>query len=380
MGTNPRARLRLLPVVILMLAAGCAAPASGPAAAADADARRARIEALRRTPAVEVYEAARDSVVTVAFSRTENAPPADPSAARPSSAPSGPAAAPSPTGKPSAAKHPAAKPPAAGPVTKTENGSGVVIHEAGYVLTNAHILRHGGQGRVGFADGTSHPVRVAAVDEGRDLAILKIAGDGRFKAVPLGHSGGLRVGEPVIAIGNPFQMGLTVAVGIVAALGRATKSDFTFFPEMIQTDAGTNIGNSGGPLLNVAGEVIGLNTTKKTEADNIGFAIPSDRIREALPAMLSPEARRGFTVGLTVAPGSPACVTAVAAGSPAEAAGLRVGDVVTGLGREAVRCGLDYVFALAEAQAGQAMALAALRDGRAMKATLTPAAAGPRAK
>jgi S1-C subfamily serine protease len=315
------------------LAAAAAVGCGGPQAGEQAALRAAQVAALGHTAAVDVYRECKDSVVNVGFRRKDEADPK---------------------------------------TVHTEFGTGVVVHEAGYVLTNAHALRHGGSGTVGFQGGLEYPVRVVAVDDGRDLAVLKIAADRRFKPVKLGYSRDLVVGEQIVTMGNPYGMGLTVTLGIVSALGRSTKSDFTYFPQMIQTEASINPGSSGGPLLNVLGEMVGLNTTAKTGANDIGFAIPVDRIREALPEVLDPEGRFGFLLGLRVATDGSAVVTEVAAGSPAEAAGVRVGDAVMGVGPAAVASGVDFYFALLDCKAGQAVRLDLLRDGRTVQVTATP--------
>ena len=266
----------------------------------------------------------------------------------------------------------------------TEQASGVVLHEAGYLLTNAHLLRHGGAGKAGFSDDREYPVRVVAVDESRDLAVLRLEPDAggalpRLVPIKLGHSGDLVVGEQVVALGNPSGIGLTVSMGIISALHRATKSDFTFFSDMIQTDASTSSGSSGGPLLNCLGELVGLNTTKQTKAENMEFAIPVDLLREALPEMLAPEGRFGFVLGVTVTSDAPATVAAVATGSPAEAAGVRAGDVLASVGAAEVRNGIDFCLALMDARPGQTLSLRLRRDGRPVEVSVTLAAVEPRA-
>jgi len=312
------------------LAGGCE-PAVDGASPADPS---PSYEMLRRTAVVEVYQACKDSVVNIGCARQD---PDDPH------------------------------------TTHTEYASGVVLHAAGYILTNAHLLRHGGKPVVGFQDDGEYPARVVAVDEQRDLAVLKIDPGRPLKPIRFGRSKGLLVGERVVTMGNPFGMGLTVAEGIVSAVGRSTKSDFTFFPDMIQTDATTNPGSSGGPLLNVLGEMVGLNTTKKRGADNIAFAIPVDRIRDALPEMLDAEARNGFVVGIDVAADGPAQVKAVRDGSPAAGVDLKPGDVIVRAGGYDVQKGLDYHLVLTGAEGGKPLELRVLRGGQFRTVTVTPA-------
>jgi S1-C subfamily serine protease len=159
----------------------------------------------------------------------------------------------------------ARKDPADPKTTHTERGTGVIVHEDGYILTNAHILRRGGKGAAGVR-GHDYDCRIVAVDEMRDLAILKVEAGQLLTPIPFGRSSTLLVGEPIVTIGNPFGVGLSVTTGVVAALNRDTKSDYTFFPNMIQTNTAINPGCSGGPLLNARGEMIGINTTTKAGA------------------------------------------------------------------------------------------------------------------
>ena len=330
----PRAIIAAV-VFAAWLIAGCEAPPN----AANHAALNNGYEMLRRTAVVEVYQACKESVVNIGCSRKDKADPS---------------------------------------VSHTEYASGVILHPAGYVLTNAHLLRKGGDLAAGFTGSKDYHAHVVAADETRDLAVLKLDADRRFKPIRLGRSRGLLVGERVVTMGNPFGMGLTVAEGIVSAIGRSTKSEYTFYPDMIQTDATTNPGSSGGPLLNVSGEMVGINATKNLKADNIAFAIPADRIRESLPGILAVEGRYGFVLGIEVATEGPARVTSVAAGSPAEAGGVRVGDVIRRVGKENVACGLDFHFALVGMQGGTALPMQVLRDGKFVSLTVTPAKVQPR--
>ena len=271
----------------------------------------------------------------------------------------------------------ARKDPADPKTTHTEYGTGVIVHEAGYILTNAHILRRGGKGAAGI-HGRDYPCRVVAVDEMRDLAVLKVDAEQPLTPIQFGHSSTLVPGDPIVTIGSPFGVGLSVTTGVVAALNRSTKSDYTSFPSMIQTNTAINPGSSGGPLLNMRGEMIGINTTSKTGANDMGYAIPVDRIREALPEILDPEGRLGFVLGLRVTTGSPAAVTDVAKGAPAEAAGIRAGDFVIGVGGATVASGIDYSFALMNCHAGEPLRLRLVRGGQTIDLAATPVAIPPR--
>jgi S1-C subfamily serine protease len=333
----------VLPMALMALvAAGCAGTAGG----MDGAGRRARLEAFRHTAASEIYAACKDSVVNIGVTRKDAADPK---------------------------------------TTHTEFGSGMVLAESGYVLTSAHIFRRGGNCAVGFTGGPEYPAHVVAKDDGRDIAVLKIdakpgpGGPARFKPVRLGRSSDLIVGERIVTMGSPFGMGLTVTQGNVSALGRTTNSDFTKFPDMIQTAASNNPGGSGGPLLNVFGEVVGINATWQTGANDIGFAIPIDRVRAAMPEILDPEGRLSFVLGMRVSTDGPAAVTAVAAGSPAEAAGVRAGDVVAAVGPVAVTNGVEFYLALMDCRAGQALPLRLVREGKTIDMIVTLAKGEPRA-
>ncbi|NQT52311.1 trypsin-like peptidase domain-containing protein, partial [bacterium] len=250
-------------------------------------------DAPRISPIARVYQAARDSVVIVNVVRTEVRPAIDGSKKKTR-------------------------------LTHTQWGSGSVIHPAGYVLTNGHVLRAKGKREVRFTNGKALPFEVVAVDHASDLALLKVMAKKPLTPLPLGSSSDLLVGDPAIVIGNPFGMGHTLAVGIVSALHRNTKTEHALLTDMIQTDAGVNPGNSGGPLLNARGELVGVITSSKREADNINFATPIDKVRALFHHMVAPEGRHGFALGMTVVTSGPARVTAVVKGSPADAAGIRV--------------------------------------------------------
>jgi hypothetical protein len=187
------------------------------------------------------------------------------------------------------------------------------------------------------------------------------------------------VGEPALTMGNPFGIGFTMDAGIISGVGRNIKTEYTLLLDMIQTDACINPGNSGGPLLDIHGELIGVCTSTKMGAENIGFAISIDHIRTVLRELLAPEARYGFVLGIQVAADGPARVTAVAKGSPAEAAGIRVGDVVAAVGGQPIRNQIDFLLALVERKAGQTLTVQ-LRRGwgsTERKVTLEPVTLRP---
>jgi Do/DeqQ family serine protease len=233
------------------------------------------------------------------------------------------------------------------PRVQSSLGSGVLVDPSGYVVTNNHVISNADEVRVAMSDGREFTSSILLKDESLDLAILKIDAPEPFPIAPLGDSDALEVGDLVLAIGNPFGVGQTTTSGIVSALARTHigVNDFGFF---IQTDAAINPGNSGGALVNMSGEVIGINTAIYSQTGGsigIGFAIPSNIVRAVVDA-----AKNGLDyferpfVGATfenvtaqmaealgMARPTGALVKSVAPGGPAEKAGLRPGDVVLAL-------------------------------------------------
>lgn len=262
----------------------------------------------------------------------------------------------------------------------TSLGSGFVIHSKGYIVTNAHVVARTTQRKVIFADQREFPAQILALDEEHDLAILKIEAPEPLPTLPLGTSSDLMVGETVIAIGNPLGYQHTCTVGIISALNRTIQiSEELAFHGLIQTDAPINPGNSGGPLLNVLGELIGINTAIRGDAQNIGFAIPVDQLRQLLPEMLDVERRRGFLSGLEVedvrlADGSIRCrIRAVQNDSPAWQAGIRsAGPLIVALDHQPIRSSIDYLIALLEHRPGDQLQIQlADEQGRCRTVRLT---------
>lgn len=322
-------RMRILTALALLLAMGCHRPAPP-----------TDRTTLRRTPLVEVFEACKESVVKFTATRVEVKKPTQPK------------------GKTTR-------------VTHTQWGSGCVLHEAGYILTNAHMLKFDGTRKATTFDGKSYPVRVIAADEAHDLALVKIDAGRPLKPLRLGRSADLMVGEPAITIGNPFGIKFWMASGIISGLGRSTNTEHAHLTDMIVTDASINPGTSGGPLLNVLGEWVGLCTSAKRDAENIGYAIPIDKVRALLPDMVAPEGRYGFVLGMKVATNGPPTVTQVVNDSPAEAAGIRVGDVITRIGKSPLRVGIHFTLALIGRQGGEKLPIKLLRDGKPVDTTVT---------
>jgi serine protease Do len=320
-------------------------PADGPA---NADPR-----AQRRTPVVEVFERARDAVVNISSKEiieVRSAGPFDRFFEDLFDMPSRPHTR---------------------QFTRQSVGSGFVIHPGGYIATNAHVVSRTAERKVIFADGREYDAQVVAHDTARDLALLKIDADSALPTLPLGRSDDLMIGETVVAIGNPLGYQHTVTAGVVSAVGR----DVEFGPEMmlrnlIQTDAGINPGNSGGPLLNVLGELIGVNTAVRGDAQNIGFAIPVDQLRQVLPELLDVQRRYRITSGMRLSNLGEPRILEVEPGSPAAEVGLRAGDLVIACDEQPVRQGMDVDFALIGRKPGDVVALRVQRDGRPVQARL----------
>jgi serine protease Do len=169
-------------------------------------------------------------------------------------------------------------------------GSGFIIHKDGYVVTNNHVIDRASEITVELDDGRKLPAQLLSADAEADLALLKISDPKPFPTITLGDSSDLMIGEPAIAIGNPFGYSHSVSTGIVSALHRELKDmeNKESLANLIQTDAAINPGNSGGPLLNAYGQVIGINTAIRSDAQNIGFAIPVNRLRDLIPELMNP--------------------------------------------------------------------------------------------
>jgi serine protease Do len=233
------------------------------------------------------------------------------------------------------------RPPAGnGPkVHRRALGSGFIVDPRGHVVTNAHVVEGASEVKVKLADERELVAHVKGRDKRLDLAVLELQGAENLTAAVLGSSEGVRVGEYVVAIGNPFGLGHTVTMGIVSAKSRAIGAGP--YDDFIQTDASINPGNSGGPLFNARGEVIGINTAINASGQGIGFAIPSDDLRAVLPQLLDQGYVARGSLGVAVQPidadmakalgladTKGALVGDMEKGGPAEKAGIREGDVI----------------------------------------------------
>ena len=308
--------------------------------------------ARRRTPVVEVFDACKDSVVNISSThlvKTRSLRGVDPMFEGFFNWP----------GRQRVRKY-------------LSVGSGFVVHKDGYIVTNAHVVARTAERKVIFEDKTEYDATVVAVDQDRDLAVLKIDPGRELTPVRLGSSSDLMVGETTIAIGNPMGLQNTVTAGVVSALDRSIAvNDRSSFKGLIQTDASINPGNSGGPLLNVLGELIGVNTAIRGDAQNIGFAIPVDQLRRALPELLDVERRYHFVTGMRVSADERRRVLRVDGESPADQAGVEVGDTVVALDGRPVESAIDYHIGLIGRKGGDAVALTLDRGGSAVDVVLT---------
>ena len=254
------------------------------------------------------------------------------------------------------------------PVPQEGTGSGFVYDTEGHIVTNFHVVENAEELSVTLADGSAYPAQVVGVDPSNDLAVLRIEAENLPQPVALGTSDNLRVGQFVVAIGNPFGQEGTLTVGVISALGRIIESpDGRFIGEAIQTDAAINPGNSGGPLLNLQGQVIGVNSqiiSPSQASAGIGFAIPANTVRRVVPQLiakgryphpwlgaqllgLTPERAQVFRqAGMVVPVEEGLLVVEAVPGGPAERAGIRGGDQVVQLGNVRIPLGGDVITAI----------------------------------
>lgn len=252
--------------------------------------------------------------------------------------------------------------------TVVTGGSGVVIEKSGYIVTNSHVVSGATKLHVQFApqyDETVYEADVVSEVPSEDLALVKIRGAKEFPVATLGTSSDLMIGERVIVIGNPLRQNFSVSSGIIAGLHRDLElTGELHFPDLIQTDASINPGNSGGPVLNVLGEMIGMATVVDQGAENMGFAIPIDRIKEVLQdELLAPSSARTY-LGLELV-GESLEIARITPKSPADEAGLVVGDHVVALNGERVANAKEFHLKRLPLRAQVPIGLSVERNGRA---------------
>jgi S1-C subfamily serine protease len=262
-------------------------------------------------------------------------------------------------------------------------GSGIVIDRKGHILTNHHVISGADEVRVTFSNGKSEKGKVVGSDPRSDLAVIEVTPNGAPPA-RLGDSDRMRVGEYVLAIGNPFGLDHTVTVGVLSAKNRAG-FETGQYEDFLQTDASINPGNSGGPLCNVEGEVIGINAMIAGIGTRIGFAVPSSMAMPIVEQLLrdgkvvrpflgvdlqdmSPDLAEKLGRG---APESGALVASVKAGSPAQRAGVKPGDVLLTIDTTAIESSRDAQRAVLKTKVGQKLKLELWRDGKRLSVNAT---------
>jgi len=256
-------------------------------------------------------------------------------------------------------------------------GSGVIVSEDGFILTNNHVVLNADEVKVKVGDNT-YPAEIVGADEKTDIAVLKIATTEPLKAARLGNSDEIRVGEWVLAIGQPFNLDQTVTAGIISAKGR-NRMGIADYEDFIQTDAAINPGNSGGALINLRGELIGINTAISTRTgvyNGIGFAIPINLAESVMDQLIeNGYVVRGY-IGISIQDITPkiaqafgldetdgVLITQVMPNTPAKKAGLATGDIVLKLNGENVENGSDLRNRIASSPPGSIIKLAITRNG-----------------
>jgi serine protease Do len=277
-----------------------------------------------------------------------------------------------------------------GPRPDGGTGSGFVFDDRGHILTNNHVVDGAGKISVTFHDGVEAAAKVVATDDKTDIAVIKVENTS-YRPLPRGESAKLKVGELVMAVGSPFGQSHSVTTGIVSATDRNSLG-INAFESFIQTDAAINPGNSGGPLVNMSGQVVGINSVIMTGAgargnDGVGFAIPIDMASTVADHLIKFGKVRRARVGIELGVLTPSLgkqlgldpntkgvmVGKILPGSPAEKAGLKAGDVITGFNGAAVASVPGFRLTVSSSEAGKEFGLRYWRDGREHTTTITPA-------
>jgi len=264
-------------------------------------------------------------------------------------------------------------------------GSGVIVSTAGYILTNHHVVEAADEIEVALSDGKKLAAQVVGADPETDLAVLRVRGNG-LPAIAFGDSERLRVGDPVLAIGNPFGFGQTVTAGIVSALGRRGL-EITTFENFIQTDAAINPGNSGGALVDARGDLVGINTAIYSRTGNslgIGFAIPVSTAKSVLEQIVKTGTVTRGWIGVEVQEITPALaqtfglgeargtlIAGVLRGGPADRAGVKPGDVLTAVNGVPVGDPPAMLNVVAALVPGSSAKMSLLRESKPVEVTIT---------
>lgn len=270
-------------------------------------------------------------------------------------------------------------------------GSGFIISPDGFIVTNDHVVRDAESIQVKLSNEKVYDARIVGSDQKTDIAVIKINATDLPAAV-LGNSDKLEVGQWAIAIGNPFGLERSMTVGVISATGRSNVGIETY-ENFIQTDASINPGNSGGPLLNVYGEVIGINTAIVAAGQGIGFAIPVNMAKPIFTQLIQKgNVSRGW-MGVTIQPLTEelarsfginkvrgALINDIMAGSPADKAGIRQGDVITAFNGTEVKDPAHLQRLVAEAGVGKLVKVTVFRDGKALELSMTLTSGDPSAK
>ena len=276
-----------------------------------------------------------------------------------------------------------------GAIRERSLGSGVIVDGKGFIVTNRHVVEKADRIRVRLQDdppGVQHDAKVIGEDPETDLAVIKIDLERSAPSAKMGNSDSMEVGDWVLAIGSPFGQVGTVTAGIVSAKGRDIVPNRQF-QTFIQTDAAINPGNSGGPLVNMNGEVIGINTAILSETNayaGVGFSLPSNTVVQVYNQLIGPEHRvsRGSigimfdsvenpAIARVYGAGTGVTVSSVVAGSPADQAGLKVGDTITTVDGQKVSKGTELVADIAARKPGVKVAIGFLRNGKQEDTTVT---------
>lgn len=281
-------------------------------------------------------------------------------------------------------------PDGGGPIRQRSLGSGVVVDPRGYIVTNRHVVDKADRIRVKFQDdpqgAPGHDAKVIGTDQETDLAVIKVEMPRPLPYAKIGNSESMQVGDWVLAVGSPFGLNATVTAGIVSYVGRNIVPGRQF-QSFIQTDAAINPGNSGGPLVNMDGQVIGINTAIITGGEGyegVGFALPSNTVAHVYNQLIGPEHRvtRG-SIGVEFASEpnpavarvygvkSGVTIANVVSGSPADHAGLKVGDTIVSVDGKPVRNGDELVGDISSRKPGTAAKIGYLRDGKDATTSVT---------